>query len=127
MSVLDASAVIAWMKNEPGCDLVQQALETGEARISSVNLAEVLTYLARHGQDPQAGQHDLLEVGLQTVAYTAEMALQTAALYPETQAHGLSLGERACLALARTTQSDVLTADRIWKHLALDLSITLIR
>lgn len=127
MSVLDASAVIAWIRSEPGSDLVQAALDAGEAQISSVNLAEVLTYLTRYGQDAQTGQRDLLEAGLRTVPYTADLALQTAVLYPATQQHRLSLGDRACLALALSTQATVLTSDKVWAQLTLDLPITLIR
>jgi len=59
--------------------------------------------------------------------YTADLALQTAVLYPDTHQHGLSLGDRACLALALSTQATVLTADKVWAQLKLNLSITLTR
>lgn len=126
--VLDASAVIAFLRNEPGADVVQQVLQK-HAIISSVNLVEVLTKLLDKGASLELARSTLDKLELEVVALDAHAAHQTAWLRTNTRHLGLSLGDRACLALAVTLNATVLTADRPWLTLAdaLGLDIRSIR
>lgn len=124
-AVLDASAVLALLFGEPGAEAVAEAVAAGAA-LSAVNLAEVATVLVRRGLDAEgilATVRDQLEVE----AFTAEDALAAAELYPHTTRAGLSLGDRACLALARRRGVPALTAEQAWAHLKLDVSVKVIR
>ena len=112
--VLDASAVIAWLKNEPGAERVETALDAQEAVISTVNLAEVLSHVAHAGQDVGETKELLREVGLEVAPFTFAQAVTCGELRPFTAPYGLSLGDRACLALGIEMQAQVLTADKQW-------------
>ncbi len=134
--VLDASAFLAYNLGEPGADVVAAALQEGAA-ISAVNLVEVLTYVTLRrpdvaaklavqvdrGTDPTVitslGRRGgpLLPPWLAVEPFTRADAVRAAALVPHTRAQGLSLGDRACLALARRLGWAVLTADRQWSQL----------
>ncbi len=123
--MLDASALLAMLQNEPGGDLVQELLET--AAISSVNWAEV-TQKALEGQmEIESLRHDLEALGLGIVPFTAALAETTARLRPVTRKAGLSLGDRACLALAAVLDLPAVTTDRIWPDLGLPLKIRVVR
>lgn len=124
--VIDASALIAMIRSEPGGGKVAQHLDRG--LMSTVNLAEVAGLLVRAGATrEQAGQR-LKGTLPRLVEASAEHALTAAAILPSTRAAGLSLGDRFCLALALAQQRPVLTADRAWAGLALDgIEIELIR
>ncbi len=129
--VLDASALLAYLGNEPGADLVADAIAGGVA-ISTVNLAETLSTAAGHGTDPVELAADLTARGLLDGAVTAEPfttadAIETARLRPLTRSAGLSLGDRACLALARRLSTAVVTADIAWGNLSLDVDVRQIR
>ena len=127
-SVLDASAALAYLQGEPGADRVSRALATG-ALMSTVNLAEVATKLAADGLD-EAGiraAFNVLEVTSES--FNEADALSTGLLRPATRAFGLSLGDRACIALALQRGLRVLTTDRAWREVAslLDCEIEVIR
>ena len=123
--VLDASALLAALHNEPGGVEVEARIE--RATMSSVNWAEVLQRsLAR--QLPVEGlREDLLAVGLALSPFTVEDAEASARLWPTTRSLGLSLGDRACLALALRLGLPVLTADRVWARLQVGLDIRIVR
>ena len=130
-SVLDASALLAYLQDERGADVVQEALVQGAA-ISTVNWAEVLYKLAQHGQDPDTVVEHLSALGLlhnaiQFYPLDAAHALIIAKLVLPTRSIGLSLGDRACLALAWSLGLPAFTADRDWMSLSLDIPVTLIR
>lgn len=125
MMVLDASAVLAALFSEPGGEIA--AKELADGLLAAVNLAEVLTRFARDGHNPAAVADRLAATGVTIVPYTAADSVRTAALAPVTRAHGLSLGDRACLSLAADRDLPVLTADRAWADLGLSLDIRLIR
>lgn len=127
MTVLDASAVLAWLKAEPGAEQVQAALDRGDAVISAVNLAEVLSRFQDAGHDPRAVAQDLEVSGLRTLAFGPAGAVDSAGLRGVTRAAGLSLGDRACLALGQALGRPVLTADRAWATLGLPGEVTVIR
>lgn len=131
ISVLDASALLAYLGNEPGAQVVTDALAEG-AVISAVNLAEVLSTVAARGGDPAALATELAARGLLGGALTLEPfgdsdAIETARLRPLTRAAGLSLGDRACLALGHRRRAPVLTADVAWVGIDPDLDIRTIR
>jgi PIN domain nuclease of toxin-antitoxin system len=123
--VLDASAVLALLQREAGADVVLQHLEN--AMISSVNLAELAARLADHGM-PGTEIREIAEaIGVEVVSFDKNQAYTAASLRPITRAKGLSLGDRACLALAMERGAPALTADRAWTELDLGIDVRLIR
>jgi len=130
-AVLDASALLTYLHDEPGADHVALALERGCA-ISAANWAETLTKLADAGRGPDEvtaalREQGLLNAAIHVVAMDEEAAREVARLRPLTKKAGLSLGDRACLALGRLLQLPVLTTDRAWKGLDLGVEVVLIR
>lgn len=121
-SVLDASALIAVLNGEPGGAYVEQAITKGAA-ISTVNLAEVVTRLVQRGLDREAVDEALSETPLEVVPFDEDQAYRTGLLQPATRPAGLSLGDRACLALAEQRGLPALTADRAWATLQLDTQV----
>ena len=126
MIVVDASAVIAWLRREPGAEQVDAAWQD-EPVISAVNLAEVLSKVGERGGDVRAAARDLRIEGLRVEAYWDEDAVATAELRLATRAQGLSLGDRACLALAGRLGVPVLTADQQWAGTKVGVTVQLIR
>jgi ribonuclease VapC len=124
-SVLDASAIIAFLGREPGAEIVAEAL-TG-AVMSAVNLAEVVTWLGRRGTKTDEILRVVSNLALDVAPFDAELATATGLLESVTRKLGLSLGDRACLVLAQHLSLPVLTADRAWAKLNLGVEITLIR
>ncbi len=125
MVVLDASALLAASLGEPGYERVAAIIS--RACISAVNLAEVLARLQRDGVDLDIYLAELGQTGVEVVPFDHEQALLTAQLLPSTRAHGLSLGDRACLALAQSRSVPALTADRSWAGVEIGTQIELIR
>jgi len=126
-ATLDASALLAYLQQEPGYEMVRKALREGGAAISAVNLAEVQAKLEAKGKDAKEITLRLKALGLRVFPFTEEDALLTAELYPPTRSKGLSLGDRACLALARRLGLVALTADTAWSTLKLGVKVRLIR
>jgi ribonuclease VapC len=129
--VLDASALLAYLREEPGADIVADTIADG-AIISAVNLAEVLSRSADRGADPAKLAATLAEGGLLDGAitvepFTAADAIDTARLRPLTRDAGLSLGDRACLALARRLDNQAVTADTAWLGIPHDVELRQIR
>jgi ribonuclease VapC len=127
-SILDASALIALLHDEPGSDAVVDPI-TETAAVSVVNWAEVLSKIAADGDDPQQVADNLQasESPLILEPLTEADCIEIARMRPLTKAQGLSLADRACLALARRLDIPVITADREWAGLDLDITIRLIR
>ena len=124
--VLDASAVLALLNHEPGTDkLTPELLNT--AICSTVNLAEVQTKLVSAGGAPDEAWQDALSPIRESAPFTDEQAKIAGSLVAQTRALGLSLGDRACLALGVVLKAPVYTADKSWKNLKLDLRIHVIR
>ena len=124
--VLDASALIAALNGEPGADkLTLELLST--AVISTVSLAEVQSKLVGRGLSPDNAWAAALVPVEEAIPFTSEQAKAAGSLVAETRALGLSLGDRACLALGLALQAPVYTADRSWKNLKLGLRIHVIR
>lgn len=123
--VLDASALIALIYQEKGSDLVEKHLKN--AVISSVNLAEVASYMMRQGVEIKAAIGFLEDLAILSIDFNESHAFLAASLISKTAPKGLSLGDRACLALAIQQNSLVLTADTVWGELDLEVKIKLIR
>lgn len=121
-TLLDASALLALIFKEPGHERVAEALP---AAISVVNLAEVVSKLRDRGvpSDEAAAIH--LEAGLDVIPFGVEAALRAGLLRDLTRPHGLSLGDRSCLATAQLEDFTVLTADAAWASLAPELGLAI--
>ncbi len=124
---LDASAVLAYLQQEPGAARVETALLEDRCYLLTVNLAEVLTRLADWKIPPDAAEERIAGMDMVFVPFDREMAGLTAALRQTTRALGLSLADRACLALAQKMAIPVLTADRAWLDLKTDIRVEFIR
>ena len=124
--VLDASAMLALLNEEPGSEnLTPQMLKHSAG--STVNLAEVHTKLISRGGDPDEAWEDALSAIQQAVPFDEDQARIAGSLVAHTRAFGLSLGDRACLALGLVLQAPVYTTDRSWKNLKVGVRIHVIR
>jgi ribonuclease VapC len=126
-AVLDASAALALLRTEPGHEQVAELLPGSV--ISALNYSEVVQELAQLGsataEDDTAA---LIALGATVAPFDITAAITTARLWPTTRGAGLSLADRACLALAADIPNGVaVTADRTWSELDLDVSVRLIR
>lgn len=127
--VLDASAVLAWILREPGGDRVLALMQGGGCLMSSVNAAEVVARLADARRTEAALRAVIGHIGAEIIAFDKAHATEAGVLRSATRHLGLSLGDRACLALARLRAATVITADRAWLELAgqIGLAIECIR
>ena len=124
-NVLDASAVLAVLNGEPGEKKVIPLL--AESAISAVNLTEVGAKLLEAGMEEVSAQIAVSVLGIgEIMNFTEDSAWEAAQLRPLTKQYGLSLGDRACLALARKLNVPAVTADKEWSKLKL-CQVTLIR
>ncbi|HET7378823.1 MAG TPA: type II toxin-antitoxin system VapC family toxin, partial [Gaiellales bacterium] len=112
LRVLDASALLTLLFEEPGATVVAAVIAEGAA-VSSVNLSEVAAVLVRHQRDV-AGILRAVTAQIRVEPFTTADALAAATLWGPTRATGLSLGDRACLALAQRLGVPAVTADREW-------------
>ncbi len=111
--VLDASALLAWLQDEPGAELV----ELNGVLMNSVNWSEVLQKSLQHGAEVVGLREELEALGLVLLPFGLEEARRAAELFARTRGHGLALGDRACLATAWATGGVAVTADRAWPEL----------
>ncbi len=123
--VLDASALLALLNREPGHEEVARVVP--DAAISAINLSEVAAKLADGGMPEEAIREALEGLALEVHDFGRELAFQTGLLRPITRSRGLSLGDRACLALGRRLDLPVLTTDRTWEGLDVGVEIKLVR
>ena len=127
--VLDASSVIALINREKGCEIVEKYLD--EAIISTVNFAEVIAVVNRELFKTEADRAEGLKLITDTlpqiIDFDVNQAIMSASFDAITIKYGLSLGDRACLALAKYKNIPVLTADKAWSKLNLGIKIKLIR
>ena len=114
--VLDASALMAVLNNEPGKDFVFPRLR--HAAMSAVNFGELAVKMAERGVSLPEIETTLLGFKLDIHAFDTTQAFAAAALRATTRSRGLSFGDRACLALAAHLGATALTADRAWDGLA---------
>jgi PIN domain nuclease of toxin-antitoxin system len=123
--VLDASAVLALAHREPGADRV--APHVDGACLSTVNWSEVARVCVTVGRKPASLREILADAGCVIVPFDADDAERAARLWPATRAAGLSLGDRACLALAERLGRTAVTADRAWVGLDVAVEVVCVR
>jgi ribonuclease VapC len=121
---LDSSAVLALLWNEPGADFVSSAIRS--AAISTVNVAEVITKLTERGSSTELFDRTLAEAKVEIVPFTEAQARLCGELRRQTKSRGLSLGDRACLALAQERGLTAVKADAAWVG-ATSVAVRLIR
>ncbi len=123
--VLDASALLAVLRNEPGGERVAPHLS--RSIMSAVNVAEVAAILSRRGMVASSVLADVSKIIGEIRPFDADQARLSATLDEKTRAFGLSLGDRACLALGVSTGLTVLTADGAWAKVGLEVAIEVVR
>jgi ribonuclease VapC len=123
--VLDASALLALLNNEAGAQRVRDILP--ESVIGAVNVCETIGKLASAGMSLSDARHSVELTNLEVISFDSDCAYKAAALILETKRLGLSLGDRACLALGLILNNTVVTAERLWTKLKLDISVEVIR
>jgi len=124
-AVLDASALLTLFLNEPGADRVLNYFP--DVVMSAVNASEVITKLIELGVPPSRAEDQVLRLGISIDDFDMTLAAASAALRPLTRSRGLSLGDRACLALSMKYGSVAVTADRQWTGLDVGCQIDVIR
>ena len=123
--VLDTSALLASMYEEPGKDRVDEILLTEHCLICAVNVAEFASKCAGGGMARAEIEAVTRGFDADVIELDLELALVAGLLRPLTRQVGLSLGDRACLALAQSRQAVALTADRVWTELDPSFGITI--
>lgn len=124
--VLDASAVLAVIQREPGHEKLTMSLLQGSL-CSSVNLAEVQGKLVSRGWSSDEAWADATSVMDEVATFDSQQAQTAGDLIAQTRALGLSLGDRACLALGLARNAPVYTTEKAWKKLNLKVPIQVIR
>jgi ribonuclease VapC len=112
--VLDSTALIALIAEEPGFEKVQELLES--AIISAVNLSETIHKLIQKGSTDNLVKRLLRGLQLNVVDWSEGLAYSSAEFASLGRSHGLSLGDRACLTLAKQLHATAVTADRAWRQ-----------
>ena len=125
MIALDASALLAFLFRERGHERVGAVIET--ACLSAVNLSEVIGRFVRDGHDARTVLQRLTSTTIEIVPFTTADAALAASLVSQTRALGLSLGDRACLALALARRIPAVTADQAWAGLHIGIDIQVVR
>lgn len=129
--VVDASAVLALLKREPGSEVIADVIAAGDAGsivLAAANLAEVIGKLTDQGIDPRRANDLVRAIGFTVEPVTQPDALLAGALRGLVGGRQLSLGDRCCLALTlRTPTAEVWTGDRAWADLDLPITVRLIR
>ncbi len=123
--VVDASALLAYLLDEPGSEVVESL--SVAAVISTVNWVEVVERSLDRGTDVIGMREEVEELGVTVTPFAVEDAERAARLRQRTRAVGLSLGDRACLALASRLGVPAITADRAWLDLDVGIEIVCIR
>jgi ribonuclease VapC len=123
--VLDASALMAVLRDEPGAVTVEAVLDN--AAISAVNLSEVQAKLVERGTPAESAWSWLVDLNLEVIDFDAAQARVAGDLPSLTRVQGLSLGDRACLALAHVRGLPAMTADRAWLGLEVGIAVRTIR
>ena len=119
--VLDASALLALLRNEPGWERVRDVI--ADSAMTTVNLAEVVGHFVRNGTLEPDIRAALGPLPVEWIPFDDQMAYATGLLLSVTRRAGLSFGDRACLALAGRLGVRALTADRSWREIARDTGI----
>jgi PIN domain nuclease of toxin-antitoxin system len=124
--VFDASAMLALLQNERGAENLTAEIQQN-AVASTVNLAEVQSKLVKKSNDPDKSWVAALSTINAVEPFTSEQAKIAGSLIAQTEKQGLSLGDRACLALAIALKAPVYTTEQLWRDLKLGVSVHVIR
>ncbi len=124
-AVLDASALLAFLRGEPGSDRVAAVLD--RACISSVNLAETYSKLIEYGKPLEAVIFHIRRLQIPIVSFDESQAEIAASFWKQSRAIGMSLGDRACLSLAMKLSVPALTTEQAWEKCELGARIVRIR
>jgi PIN domain nuclease of toxin-antitoxin system len=123
--VLDTSAVLTILNQEPGKERVEAILS--QAAVSTVNVAETIGKLMDAGMSDANARASLELLHLEVIDFDIEMARLAGSLKSATKRLGLSLGDRCCLALGLHRGNTVVTADRLWSKLKLGIQVEVLR
>jgi ribonuclease VapC len=124
--VLDATALIAIVETEPGYKRIEELLRN--STISAVNLAESANKLVERGAPAEMVRQVLVKLNLTVEDWTEEMAYRSTEFTRFNKSHGLSLGDRACLTLAKQLHATAVTSDRAWRRIpSLGVSVMIFR
>jgi len=123
--VLDSSAAIAVLGNEPGADKVIPLL--ADSVMSAVNFAEVHGKLVERGMRDSDATAAIFRIVMDFQPFDYVQGAYAGSLITMTKALGLSLGDRCCLALAFQLKAPVYTTDKSWQTLDLGFPIHVIR
>jgi ribonuclease VapC len=124
-AVLDASALVAFLRDEPGADKVAAVLT--RSCISAVNLAETISKMAERGLGIEDVSYQIERLRVEVIPFDGGQAKVVASLWKPTRAVGASLGDRACLALAMQHSLPAFTAEREWGKCGLNVEVVKIR
>lgn len=124
-AVLDASAVVALAHGETGAETIEPLVDG--SCISTVSWSEVARVCLAVDRDPDALRAVLVDAGCRTIEFTVDDATLAARLWESTRNAGLSLADRACLALATRLEAPALTADRAWAGLDVGVEVIVVR
>ena len=125
VAVLDASALVAVARKERGFESALPFLDA--AVLSTVNTVEVIEVLGRVGNPPEVVRDLIADLGIGLEPFSERQALIAASIAVHARHLGLSLGDRACLAVASDLGGVAVTADRVWGELGLDVEVVVIR
>lgn len=126
--VWDASAILVWLKQEPGVERLENLLASADGHlVSAVNLAEVAGWFDERGMPTERIREMLRELDIDVVPFDFDDALTSGLLRTTTRPLGLSLGDRACIATARRRRAVVVTADREWLKVDLGVGVECLR
>jgi ribonuclease VapC len=123
--VLDASALLCLLHDEKGADRVADALP--QSIISAVNLSETIAKLADAELSAERITTTIEALQLQIISFDEDQAALAGLLRPKTKRAGLSFGDRACLALGQMRKAIILTCDKAWSNLDLDIAVEQLR
>src|SRR3990167_5745144 len=123
--IFDSSALLALLQEEPGYKIAEEHLTT--FIMSAINVSESIAGLIKIGIPPNEAKITILDIVKNIVPFCAEQACIAAQFIPFTKSLGLSLGDRACLALGKQLNLTVLTTDKVWKKPNLGIHIQLLR
>lgn len=126
--VLDTSALLAILQDEPGSEMFAEKFGLLEkASMSSVNIAEAFGKFVSRGIAPEEAWDAVTGTVPEILDFNSEQAKIAGSLLLQTRSLGLSLGDRACLALGIALRAPIYTADKAWKNLKLKVSVHVIR
>jgi len=127
-AVLDASALIAFLRKEPGHEQVAKVITSPSISvISAINLAEVFGKMVEYGKPLDDVEYQVSRLRVPAIHFDVEQARIVASLWKTTREVGLSLGDLVCIALALRVEAPALTTAGDWAKCKLDVKIVKIR